>query len=74
MKQRLTPQLQTVYEELQRYGGRIRRHVSPTGTLCYRLVDARRNPLRNYQKHVIDALIEISLLERDNDTGEYYLK
>lgn len=55
-------------------GGRIRRHVSPTGTPCYRLVDARRNPQRNYQRHVIDALIEMSLLGRDTETGEYYLK
>lgn len=74
MDVRLTDKEREIYDALyQQKGGIIREHVNPAGTRCFRHLDARRNPLANYQHSKVMDLIGKGVLTV-LPNGEYELK
>lgn len=62
--QRLTPAEKELFDSLhQTPGGVLRKHVRPTGTLCYRLLDDKMNPIKNYRQGLVDKLKDKDVLE-----------
>jgi hypothetical protein len=72
---KLTPKQKEAYELIAKYpGGFLRRHIKMSGTICWRLVDERRNPISNISDRYIDALKELDLFEAGSEPGTYVLK
>lgn len=74
---KLTPKQREVFQDLQSYpGGVLRQHIKPTGTLCFRLMDIKRNPIKNYRVGLIEELVSKQVIELSKAPGftEYVLK
>ncbi len=42
------------------------KHVKPTGTICYRLLDNSKNPIANFRENIVQKLIDKDVLAIDN--------
>lgn len=42
------------------------KHVKPTGTICYRLLDNKKNPVANFREATVQKLIDKDVLAIDN--------
>lgn len=63
---KLTPKQKEVFDLLEKTpGGVVFKHVKPSGTLCYRLLDAKRNPILNIRMGIIEDLIQKGVLVAD---------
>lgn len=61
---KLTPKQREIFEILKRTeGGVLRQHVNPSNIVCFRLLDAAKNPVCNYQYRVIRQLIDKDVLQ-----------
>jgi hypothetical protein len=71
--QKLTPKEKEVFDMLTSLpGGVLYKHVRPTGTVCYRVLDGKRNPVINVRQGIVDNLIDNDVLEKNG--FEYVLK
>lgn len=62
--QKLTPAEKELFDSLhQTPGGFLRKHVKPTGTVCYRLLDANVSPIKNYRQGLVDKLVDKDVLQ-----------
>jgi hypothetical protein len=66
---KLTPTQRQVFELLKKtHGGKIRRHIRPSNTVCFRLLDKNMNPLMNIRYHIVQELIEKEVITiQDHD-------
>lgn len=70
---KLTPKQKEVFDMLSTLKGAVLfKHVKPSGTMCYRVLDAEKRPVMNLQMHIVDALISKDVLDRNGN--EYVLK
>lgn len=61
---RLTPKQKEIFDLLTAYKtGCLYKHVKPTGLICYRLLDDKRNPVMNIRFGIVDDLIDKQVLE-----------
>lgn len=61
---KLTPKERELFEELKAYpGGFLRQHIKGTNTVCFRLLDAKSNPIQNYRYGLVHNLISKNILE-----------
>lgn len=58
---------------LQNPGGVLRQHVKPTKTVCFRVLDAKRNPLKNIRYGLVYQLKDKNILDTLPD-GDFVLK
>lgn len=73
--QKLTPKQKELFDMLTSLnGGVLFKHVKPTGTICYRVLDNKRNPVFNVRCGLVDELIQKDVLEKVPNTFEYVLK
>lgn len=71
--QKLTRSEKELFDHLQSTpGGILRKHIKGTGTLCYRLLDGAKNPLRNYRQGLVDQLKDKDVIELQG--WDYVLK
>ena len=71
--QKLTPKQKEIFDLLSSLPNAVLyRHVKPTGVICYRLLDEKRNPLLNVRMSFVEQLIEKDVLEKSGH--EYILK
>lgn len=62
---KLTPKQREVFVKLTKNpDGKLRAHIKRSGTMCYRLLDSKLNPLLNVSKGVIDKLKSIQVIEK----------
>lgn len=65
---KLTPKQKEIFDYLTSIpGGVLFKHVKPTGTICYRILDGNRNPVMNVRCGLVDDLIEKDVLERNGN-------
>lgn len=70
---KLTPKQKEIFDMLtEKKGSVLFKHVKPTGVICYRLLDANRNPVMNIRSGLVDELISKDVLEKSGH--EYVLK
>lgn len=70
---KLTPKERELYNALKSLpGGVLFQHIKPSNTVCFRLLDEKRNPVANYRYGVVHNLIEKDILERQGH--DYVLK
>jgi hypothetical protein len=70
---KLTPRQKEVFDTLTRIpGGVLYKHVKPTGLICYRLLDDKKNPVMNIRSGLVDELLDKEVLDRDGNN--YVLK
>lgn len=71
--QKLTPKQKELFDLLSSMPQAVLfKHVKGTGTICYRLLDEKRNPITNVRQGLVDELIDKDVLERNGN--EYVLK
>lgn len=64
---KLTKGQYEIFQALSRQeGAYLYKHVKPTGTICYRLLDKEQNPLANFREGSVHDLIEKGVLLIDN--------
>ncbi len=61
----LTTAQKDVVESIILHNGTLRKHVKPSGSQCYRLVDAQLNPVRNVTTQVAEDLHQLSVLDKN---------
>lgn len=72
---KLTPKQRELFDELKRFpGGCLRQHIKGTNTVCYRLLDAARNPISNWRYGIVHDLADKDIIEINKTTGDYTLK
>lgn len=70
---KLTPKQKELFDALTSLqGGVLFKHVKPTGTICYRVLDKNRNPVMNVRSGLVDELVSKDVLERSGN--DYVLK
>lgn len=70
---KLTPKQKEIFDMLtEKKGAVLFKHVKPSGVICYRVLDEKKNPVANVRCGLVDQLIEKDVLERDGH--EYILK
>lgn len=70
---KLTPKERELFESLKSYpGGVLRQHIKPSNTICFRLLDAQRNPVANFRFGLVHQLVDKNVLEIDGH--DYVLK
>lgn len=71
---KLTDMEREIYNALvQHEGGCLRQHIKPSNNVCYRLLDARRNPIANYRQGKVLSLADKGVLDIQPN-GDYILK
>lgn len=61
---KLTPKEREIFELLkQTEGGILRQHVKPSNTICFRLLDAKRNPIVNIRQGIVLNLKDKNVLD-----------
>jgi hypothetical protein len=64
---KLTKKEKEIFESLAGTpGGFLFKHIKPSGTVCYRLMDKDRNPIANHSEAKVQELINKGVLEIDN--------
>lgn len=64
--QKLTPKEKEIFEVLTSIpGGVLFKHIKPTGLVCYRVLDAKRNPIMNVRQGIVDNLVDKDVLEKN---------
>jgi hypothetical protein len=72
---KLTPKQKELFDLLNSTPeGVLYKHVKPTGLVCYRLLDSKRNPVGNFRQGLVEDLIDKDVLEKKSGTYEYALK
>jgi len=62
---KLTPKEKELFELLkQTTGGVLRQHVKPTNTVCFRILDEKKNPLLNVRQSTVYGLLNKNILMR----------
>lgn len=70
---KLTPKERELFEELKStQGGILRQHIKPSNTVCFRLLDGARNPIKNYRYGIVKQLEDKNVLELNGH--DYVLK
>lgn len=70
---KLTPKERELFESMKSYpGGVLRAHIKSTNTVCYRLLDSKMNPIKNYRYGLIHQLVDKDVLEMNGH--DYVLK
>lgn len=70
---KLTPKQREIFELLKATpGGVIRQHIKMSNTVCFRLLDANRNPITNIRFGIVKDLEDKNVLEVDGH--DYVLK
>jgi hypothetical protein len=61
---KLTPKERELFEALKSIqGGVLRQHVKQSNTICFRLLDEKFNPIKNYRYGLVHNLIDKNVLE-----------
>lgn len=70
-KPKLTSNEEIILDQLRSLNGvSIRKHMDPNGTMIYRLLDERINPIMNINRKCIDGLIAKERIQVDFKTYE----
>lgn len=70
---KLTPKERELFEQLKSLpGGKLRQHVKPSNTICFRLLDKDFNPVSNYRYGIVHNLVDKNILQLDGH--DYVLK
>lgn len=70
---KFTPKEKELFEDLQSHpGGVLRQHIKPSNTMCFRLLDAAKNPIKNYRYGLVHQLVDKNVLEMKGH--DYVLK
>jgi len=70
---KLTPKERELFEELKSTpGGVLRQHIKPSNTVCFRLLDEKFNPVKNYRYGIVHQLIDKNVLQLQGH--DYILK
>lgn len=61
---KLTPKQREIFERLKATpGGVLRQHIKQSNTVCFRLLDAKINPIANFSYSMVRKLIDKDVLE-----------
>lgn len=71
---KLSPKQREVFQALKEApNGVLRQHIKPNNSVCFRLLDYKKNPIANYRMGIVLTLADKNLIEL-TPNGDYILK